>query len=102
MELRKRSSRDTQEEVDLCSVASVPVSELESDKSRHSTLHHLSFLKFSSASSSVVHAVVLVRPGFVLLAGFTLNSGRALTSDKISNELESLAELIVYEVTVSL
>ena len=30
--LRKRSSRDTQEEVDSCSVASVPVSELESNE----------------------------------------------------------------------
>jgi len=50
-------------------------------------------LSFSNTSSSVRHRVFLVRAGFLLLAGFFFGSGRTRTSDKISDESVSLAEL---------
>ena len=39
-----------------------------------------------------MHTIFLVRAGFVLLVGFAFDSWRTSTSDKISEELESLAE----------
>ena len=41
-----------------------------------------------------MHTIFLVRAGFDLLVGFAFDSGRTSTSDKISDELESLAEYI--------
>jgi len=54
--LRKRSSRDTQEEVDSCSVASVPVSELESDE--RSPQHSAS----DSQKATMSHVAETTRP----------------------------------------
>jgi len=65
--------------------------------------HLLSFPSLSQTLQCIIiclHTMFLVRAGFVLVAGFASDSGRTSTSDKISNELESLPESIVYEVTM--